>query len=288
MSLLHKLPQELINILCVNIDYNEIIMLSEQHEINLEFDMLLLYSCSAFHKILLVCKNNDRYYRNNYTWETGFLLFESLNMYMVDLIWRSENLLLIKDPNNGRMEVRIKRYECLKEAYKYDDVDKFNNIFRPGYIDKTPVCGFSSDDFIDILSLYNLIIKKNDLDRYRILLPVLPLRNYFFASAIKNYKHDINDIILEYNITDGGDTAIIITFYKIFLYLLKEGDNISYPSAVIFELFSSKFKRTSKNRYPNICRFMFRYIIEYIERKEKLSFDNYYQTQHGKPYKKAI
>jgi hypothetical protein len=271
MFILLSIPQELINILACYLEYNESIILIESIAIKVQFEYLLLEKYPAFYHILTLCKTHDRYYRNNYTYEQGYIFMEGFNKYITHKINNYE--IEFKNINEhifrysedspefyNEMNLDIER---IKDAINYKSVDKFFDIFCLKILGDEFIDTHNKyTELADIYSLY-LIIKNylnNELYIYKRELPQIPYINKYFYEAINNYSNNLDSIIQQHSVRHIKNSRCMGNLCKILLYIIKNKD----------------FTSETRNRIQNLenmgCfmeymswKIMHQHILDYID-----------------------
>jgi hypothetical protein len=210
-NLFQTVPQELIDNISINLNHNDIIILTETLELPVDYSQLSLVKYPAFYFIINTCKQNDRYYRNNFTWESAYLLMESLNDYLCNKInnykieWNE-----INDDNvmwNEDDPQCIKNLETdidnLKKSINYKDPNKFFDFWEiKNMHEYAMMIDLINPQLQDIQGLYLLITKykNSEIFLYKKYFPNLPLINHYLFQIcqdqiIINNNADLKNIV---------------------------------------------------------------------------------------------
>ena len=161
------IPPELIDIICLYLNYTESVVLSSIFDIKVNFQFLLSDKYPAFYQIVKVVKEKDIKYRN-YSYDSAYDLINLVEIYALSksiiINFRSENLDII--------------YEIRK-----------NNIYV--------------ENIMDILGSYIIINKKGKeyVYKYKPYFPNIKYGEESFNLACSRYTNDLESEIDYYNRT---------------------------------------------------------------------------------------
>jgi hypothetical protein len=232
MNLINTIPQELIEIVSINLEYNDILNFTDTLELNVDFSYILSIKYPAFYIIISTCKKYHRYYKYNFTWESAYIIIENLDIYLYNKLnhyelqwenvhktnprWRSNNPRCLK-----YLGIDIDKF---KKCINYKDPNKFFNLFKVKDMYDNEIIDLPNA-LADIKGLYLLVTKyQNTLAfKYRTYFPTVILIN---GLLYKLAKHNINILNIDNVKINLYDKKIdkLLKFSNIFIYVLDKKD----------------------------------------------------------------
>ena len=246
MNYVNLIPNELINNICIYLDYTQATIIEMEFNIDINYGYLLYIKYPAFYKILKILQLKDIKYKE-YPYREPYdviNLVEKIlkydNMYISINGLRSENI------NDFKQTIYDGEY-----VYKYA-----KNI--------------NMKDIDDILTSYNVLVKQNNIySKYQRYFPDIEGgENLFFDVAQEFYPEVINIkcLIFEYE-SDKFKTIPLplIVLYQIYLYILVKNDIDEEDRKALLSLLRTYNNSPIKNNE----KIMLMYIKDFIFNKYK-------------------
>jgi len=196
MNYLQSLPDELINIIGLYIDYTATNILTNSLNIKINYKYLLRYQYPAFFKIIGLLALNDSKWVD-YPWS---MFYDDINMTIKIILYKmkSDTMWKVEYLYSNNIKEFVSLY--IKNNIKFDILDAYFILYR---------------DYDPSGTKYY---------KYRSNFPNIPNMEHIFISSIDNFDINIRlfDYIEDYtectDFTDSSDALIIL--YFIYLYFL--------------------------------------------------------------------
>ena len=256
---LDLLPQELINVISLYLDYTETSILEQEFNFRVDYQLLLTERYPAFSKIIKSLKETDIKWKS-YPYDRAYDLITLIENYIKFEIEDSKTW---PDINIGT----------------HNTIEFLEFIFD---------CNLMIGDMHNILSSYNILVEKKDeyLKKYKILFPNIKDKDIILNSVYEDhyrYSYSYGDNYLDYIITHfnrskgAATTQPLISLYIIFIYVVEHLDTLDQYKDKIFKInpnqeVTDKFVPYNE-QFLNI-KIVYRHIIQFIKAQEKYQKDS--------------
>lgn len=240
-TLISLLPSELLNEICLHLDYIDISIIIKLFSVNINYQYLLSNKYPAFYGIVNDLKKHSLQYKN-YSYDTGYDLMSLVEMQLMDNI---------SNPIFGNVST--------SSNIRTDNKEEFIDVVNEN--------GLDVRELLDILAATDMLYLENieatSYYKYREYFPNFENSNDEFTIACSEYSSNIQTI-REY-INDFEESTHyferIMSLYQIFLYILDNKIDISFKERIQKLTFRSRIEeveRYTKERIIYLC------IMKYI------------------------
>ena len=255
---LELLPQELINIISLYLDYTETSILEQEFRLLVNYQLLLYENYPAFSKIIKVLKENGIKWKN-YPLDRAYGLITSVEKYIIfeltDSQIRPGVVLQISDG----------------EDLRTDNISNFISFF----IDAYPMIA----DMDNIISSYFMLTEKKEGDviKHKVLFPDIRDGDAMLNSAYQDYPcycNSLDTMIEHFNeFKDNTDSDSLIALYVIFIYVLDHLDTLDQYKDKIIKINPHQpviygTIVTYNEQFVNI-KIVYQHIIQFIKGQER-------------------
>ena len=254
---LELLPQELINVISLYLDYTETSILEQEFKLLVNYQLLLYENYPAFSKIIKLLKENDIKWKN-YPLDRAYGLITSIEKY-------------IKFEIEGpQIRPGAAREISNGEDLRTDNISNFISFS----IDVHSIIA----DMDNIVSSYFMLTerKEGDVIKHKVLFPDIRDGDVILNSAYEDYPYyynSLDDMIERFDeFKDSTDSDSLIALYVIFIYVLDHLDTLDQYKDKIILINPNQTPKKGiviyNEQFVNI-KIVYQHIIQFIKAQEK-------------------